>query len=106
MKTQGERAVLFLDYCGATVMAVGSAREALDALHTMNPHVLVSDIGMPGEDRLSLLQRSRNHPHGKQIPPIASPGSMTSGAFAAETDRPRGVMRGGSSHRWTGGAHG
>lgn len=58
---------------GARVTAVGSAREALEAIALELPDVVVSDIGMPGEDGYSLMReiRSRDAEHGGQIPAIA-----------------------------------
>jgi CheY-like chemotaxis protein len=58
---------------GAEVTAVGSAREALEALDRDKPHVLVSDIAMPEEDGYSLLRKIRALPpeHGGRIPAIA-----------------------------------
>ncbi len=44
---------------GAEVSAVTSAREALDALAEARPDVLVSDIGLPGEDGLALIHAVR-----------------------------------------------
>ena len=43
-----------LTECGARTAAVGSAREALEALPDFKPDVLVSDIRMPGEDGYTL----------------------------------------------------
>jgi len=45
--------------CGAQPAAAASAREALRVLEEVHPDVLVSDIGMPGEDGLSLIKRVR-----------------------------------------------
>jgi CheY-like chemotaxis protein len=58
---------------GAEVTAVGSAREALEAIDRDKPHVLVSDIAMPEEDGYSLLRKIRALPpeHGGRIPAIA-----------------------------------
>src|SRR5262245_19468549 len=58
---------------GAEVTAVGSALEALEALRREKPHVLVSDIAMPGEDGYALLKRVRALPpeQGGKIPAIA-----------------------------------
>ncbi len=44
---------------GAQVREAGSVAEALEALDGWLPHVLVSDIAMPGEDGYSLLRRLR-----------------------------------------------
>ncbi|HEU4434263.1 MAG TPA: ATP-binding protein, partial [Pyrinomonadaceae bacterium] len=43
-----------LEYCGATVRLAGSAAEALTALDKDVPDILISDIGMPGEDGYDL----------------------------------------------------
>jgi PAS domain S-box-containing protein len=57
---------------GARVQIVESAAAALATLPRHRPHVLVSDIGMPGEDGYSLMQRLRAHePAGTRLPAIA-----------------------------------
>ena len=58
---------------GAEVLAVASAREAMEALLRERPHILVSDIAMPEEDGLSLMRRIRALPRerGGRIPAIA-----------------------------------
>ena len=43
----------------AEVRCVASAAEAVQAVGAFGPHVLVSDIGMPGEDGYSLMRRLR-----------------------------------------------
>jgi PAS domain S-box-containing protein len=48
-----------LEECGAEVTAVGSVEEALAALQHLKPDVLVSDIGMPGEDGYALIRKVR-----------------------------------------------
>ena len=49
-----------LEYCGATVRLAGSAAEALTALDKDVPDILISDIGMPGEDGYDLIKQVRN----------------------------------------------
>jgi signal transduction histidine kinase/ActR/RegA family two-component response regulator len=44
---------------GAEVKVATSVPEALDVLAQLRPHVLVSDLSMPGEDGFSLMQRIR-----------------------------------------------
>jgi signal transduction histidine kinase/CheY-like chemotaxis protein len=58
---------------GATVTAVASAEAALQAMALRVPDVLLSDIGMPGEDGYSLIRRIRALPasHGGAIPAVA-----------------------------------
>jgi PAS domain S-box-containing protein len=62
-----------LEYCGAKVKCVGSAAEALDALVTFVPDILISDIGMPGVDGYDLIRQIRGLPANKdkKIPAIA-----------------------------------
>ncbi|MEN9869099.1 MAG: hypothetical protein RLZZ171_82, partial [Cyanobacteriota bacterium] len=62
-----------LEECGAEVMAVGSVSEALEALERQRPDVLVSDIGMPGEDGYALIRKIRElEPEmGKHVPALA-----------------------------------
>jgi CheY-like chemotaxis protein len=74
----------------ATVTAVSSAREAIAAIRTSHPDVLVSDIAMPGEDGYGLIQRVRamDLDHGKAIPAVA----IT--AYAKEEDRQRAFSSG------------
>lgn len=58
---------------GARVTATGSARQALEAIATELPDVIVSDIAMPGEDGYSLMRKIRalDPDRGGQIPAIA-----------------------------------
>jgi PAS domain S-box-containing protein len=58
---------------GASVASASSAPEALELLRADPPHVLVSDIGMPGEDGYSLLRRVRtlSPEAGGDVPAIA-----------------------------------
>jgi PAS domain S-box-containing protein len=48
-----------LRIAGAEVAAVSSASEAIGLLEGFHPDILVSDIGLPGEDGFSLLSRIR-----------------------------------------------
>jgi PAS domain S-box-containing protein len=75
---------VLLDHCGAEVRVAGSAAHAYEILLRWRPDVLVTDIGMPGEDGYSFLARVRTWPDGRaQIPAIA----LT--AFASADDRAR-----------------
>jgi CheY-like chemotaxis protein len=68
---------------GATVYAVTSAAEALAVFDRVVPDVLVSDIGMPGEDGYSLIARVRKRTaaQGGLVPAVA----LT--AYASPSDR-------------------
>jgi signal transduction histidine kinase/ActR/RegA family two-component response regulator len=48
-----------LEQCGSEVTTAGSAAEALAAFTRSKPDVLVSDIGMPGEDGYELIGKLR-----------------------------------------------
>jgi CheY-like chemotaxis protein len=53
---------LGLELQGAEVLAVGSARAALGALEGFAPSVILSDIGLPDEDGLSMMRKLRRLP--------------------------------------------
>jgi PAS domain S-box-containing protein len=63
----------------AEVKTAGSVIEALDALSYWKPDVLISDIGMPGQDGYDLIKaiRSRGAQDGGQVPAIALTGYAT-----------------------------
>jgi signal transduction histidine kinase/CheY-like chemotaxis protein len=83
-----------LNQCGAKVMLSGSAAEALEAMATAMPDVLVSDIGMPGEDGYELIRRVRELPaeSGGRVPAIA----LT--AYARTEDRMQALRAGYQMH--------
>jgi CheY-like chemotaxis protein len=58
---------------GVDVTAVASAREAYETIQQIRPHLLVSDLVMPEEDGLSLIQRIRALPseRGGVTPAVA-----------------------------------
>jgi PAS domain S-box-containing protein len=62
-----------LEFCGATVKVVGSAAEAIDALMSSVPDILISDIGMPGTDGYDLIKQVRALPadRGAKVAAIA-----------------------------------
>ncbi|MFN2603293.1 MAG: PAS domain S-box protein [Gemmatimonadaceae bacterium] len=64
---------LILSRQGAEVHTASSADEALEALQTWRPDVLVSDIAMPNHDGYSLMSRVRksNNPEVAKIPSVA-----------------------------------
>ena len=78
---------------GATVTAVGSAADALDAFDQSCPDVLVSDIGLPGEDGCELLRRVREFDDARsRVPAVA----VT--AFSDDDTRARVVEAGYQAH--------
>jgi signal transduction histidine kinase/DNA-binding NarL/FixJ family response regulator len=62
-----------LSDCGARVIAVQSAAEAVAQLDLEVPAAIVADIGMPGEDGLSMMRRIRQRPaaRGGTVPAVA-----------------------------------
>jgi CheY-like chemotaxis protein/nitrogen-specific signal transduction histidine kinase len=85
-----DAAALLLRQQGAIVETAGSAQEALTALDRAVPDILLSDIGMPTEDGLSLLRkvRSRATAGGGGIPALA----LT--AYARSEDRAQSLLAG------------
>jgi PAS domain S-box-containing protein len=83
-----------LERCGAAVTEAGSAAEALAALEDAKPDVLVSDIGMPGENGYELIKRVRTLPaeRGGRVPAVA----LT--AYAGAKDRRRALLAGFHTH--------
>jgi CheY-like chemotaxis protein len=62
-----------LEYCGALVSPVASAREALRVLERVVPDVILSDISMPEDDGYWLIRQVRALPadRGGAVPAIA-----------------------------------
>jgi CheY-like chemotaxis protein/two-component sensor histidine kinase len=82
-----------LERCGAQVKTCESAAQALVFLEEFKPDVLVSDIGMPGEDGYSLINKVRANENGQQrIPAVA----LT--AFARVEDRLKALAAGFNMH--------
>jgi signal transduction histidine kinase/ActR/RegA family two-component response regulator len=65
-----------LEESNADVTTASSARDAIDLLSALRPHVLVSDIGMPELDGYALIEkiRKRSRESGGNIPAIALTG--------------------------------
>ena len=68
-----EMLVMLLSSAGAETVAVGTAAEAMSALQSRRPNVIVSDIGLPGEDGFSFIRRLRifEKSMGGSIPALA-----------------------------------
>jgi PAS domain S-box-containing protein len=83
-----------LGQCGAEVTLAGSVEEALASIEQSPPEVLISDIGMAGEDGYQLIRKLRALPaaQGGKIPAIA----LT--AYARTEDRLRALRSGYQMH--------
>jgi PAS domain S-box-containing protein len=83
-----------LQQCGAIVVATHSADEAVRLIPRERPAVLLSDIGLPGEDGYKLISRVRALPpeHGGNLPAAA----IT--AYARSDDARRALAAGYQRH--------
>jgi CheY-like chemotaxis protein len=80
----------FLERCSAKVVTAASAAEALQVLGQLDPHVIVSDIGMPLQDGYEFMTQARRQ--GVTAPALA----LT--AFARAEDRLRSLYAGYQLH--------
>jgi CheY-like chemotaxis protein/two-component sensor histidine kinase len=82
-----------LESRGAKVTSFGSAEDALAALKTIRPSVLVCDIGMPNMDGYQFIRAMRaSESRGERLPALA----LT--AFARAQDRKRSLVAGYQAH--------
>jgi two-component system, chemotaxis family, CheB/CheR fusion protein len=83
-----------LERYGAQVRPAGSVAEAMAALATELPDVLISDLGMPGEDGYELIRRVRLLPReaGGRLP------SLAVSAYTTEEHRKRVMKTGFQKH--------
>lgn len=81
-----------LQRCGAQVQTANSMCEGLEAFRNFLPHVVVSDIGMPGHDGYEFIAGLRTLPGGRIVPVVA----LT--ALARSEDRTRALRAGFQLH--------
>jgi len=83
-----------LRQCGAEVSTAASVQEGLEIYQRLRPDILVSDIGMPGEDGYDLIRKVRALPpeQGGRTPAVA----LT--AYARTEDRMRSLLAGFQVH--------
>jgi PAS domain S-box-containing protein len=83
-----------LEDCEAVVTTASSAAEAIEAVQRERPDIVLSDIGMPGEDGLTLIRKVRalGPANGGNVPAVA----LT--AYARTEDRTRALLAGFQSH--------
>ncbi|MUG93952.1 response regulator [Scytonema sp. UIC 10036] len=89
-----ELITFILEQCQAQVKTATSASDAISIFLQFKPEVLISDIGMPGEDGYSLIQKIRTLPpeQNGQVPAAA----LT--AFAGESESSRALAAGFQIH--------
>jgi two-component system CheB/CheR fusion protein len=86
---------VLLEAHGATVQSVDSAAAARASIRQLTPDIVISDIGMPGEDGYSLMRTIRDEEQSRgrsRVPALA----LT--AFARNEDRERAVAVGYDSY--------
>jgi CheY-like chemotaxis protein len=83
-----------LERCGAEVRGVASSSAALAEMAESIPNVLISDIGMAGENGYELIKkiRSLDPERGGRVPAVA----LT--AYAAAADRRQALLAGFQTH--------
>jgi PAS domain S-box-containing protein len=83
-----------LEQCGAEVLSSESVADALERIAEFKPDILVSDIGLPGEDGYSLIKKVRRSEAGtgRRMPAVA----LT--AFARTEDRLQALSAGYNMH--------
>jgi CheY-like chemotaxis protein len=76
-----------LELAGAQVLRAASVREALERIDGEPPDLVVSDIGMAGEDGYALVERVRGflNREGRPVPVVA----VTAYATAQDAERVR-----------------
>ena len=79
---------------GAAVVAFASAGDALRALESVEPSVIVADVGLPGEDGYSFVRKVRVHP----APAIRSVPAIAVTAYGTPADRAEALSVGFQEH--------
>ncbi len=60
----------YLEISGYSVISADNGTDALNLLETYHPHLLVSDIKMPGKDGYNLVRQVRQRPEFRLLPVI------------------------------------
>ncbi len=81
-----------LERYGARVTSTMNAADALQALEDEHPEVLVSDIGLPDQDGMTLIKTVRSKPAFKNLPAVA----LT--AYASRQDATKAISAGFDAH--------
>jgi two-component system CheB/CheR fusion protein len=66
---------LQLQWLGYEIHAASDADAALAIAHQTPPHVIVSDLGLPGMDGFEFIKQIRKTPHLASVPAIALTGA-------------------------------
>jgi CheY-like chemotaxis protein/two-component sensor histidine kinase len=84
-----------LELTGAKVQAVDNASAAFDAYGGAQPTAIVCDIGLPGEDGYSLIQRVREFERARKLPRVPA---VALTAFVRAQDSQRALASGFDEH--------
>lgn len=76
-------AIYLLEHAGYRVVSAASSEEAITALQTVHPDIILCDISLPGENGHSLLKKIKENPQFKNVCAIAV------SAYAREEDKYR-----------------
>jgi PAS domain S-box-containing protein len=87
---------LVFENCRATVETAASSIEALEKIKAAPPHLIVSDIGMPGEDGYTLMQKVRAWERETKREPSIPAIALT--AYARAEDRGKALDAGFQLH--------
>ncbi|ELR99299.1 response regulator transcription factor [Gloeocapsa sp. PCC 73106] len=60
----------YLEFAGYSVISAKNVQEALLMLNTYHPHLLISDIKMPGKNGYELVKQVRQRPEFRLLPVI------------------------------------
>jgi CheY-like chemotaxis protein len=85
-----------LTQCGAQVRCAASVADAVYAVRAWVPDVLISDIGMPGEDGYSLVGKLRAGDDADET--HTAPPALALTAYASVEDRARALDAGFDMH--------
>jgi CheY-like chemotaxis protein len=85
----------FLQAAGANVRVAATASEAREAYSLRRPDVIVSDVGLPGEDGYVLIRSIRALEHQENLRPVPA---IAVTAFARDEDRGRALAAGFDEH--------
>ena len=72
-----------VELAGATVRSATNARDALEALASFKPDVMLLDISLPGMDGYDLLKAIRRDPAMRDVPALA----VTAHAYERDKQR-------------------
>jgi signal transduction histidine kinase/ActR/RegA family two-component response regulator len=89
-----ELLLILLETCQVEARGAGSARDAIAALAEFQADVIISDIGMPGEDGYSLIRSIRASADKR----IAATPAIALTAYARPEDRTKALVHGFNMH--------